>query len=70
VTTSDGNTPQAKISRIIAQAAPAAKKQKQKQQLTQQPSIIHISGNGNVVAGRDVHIHHYYGAGARKPQKV
>ncbi len=60
MTTSDGNTPQEKIAKIIAKAAPAAKKPRKttkKQPLTPQAGVIYVAGNGNVVAGGDVTQH-------------
>ena len=64
MTTSDGDTPRAKIAKIIEKAAPAAKKPrktKEKQALTPKPGVIYVAGNGNVVAGGDVtnHVYHH-----------
>jgi len=60
VSTSDGNTPQAKIAQIIQKAAPATKKPRKttkKQELTPPTNNITFTGNGNVVAGGDVTQH-------------
>lgn len=53
-----------------AQSSKKPKKTTQKQSLTPRHGVIYMAGNGNVVAGGDVHIHHHYLDGARKPQKV
>ena len=65
MSTSDGNTPQSKISQIIQKSAPAAPKPRKttvKQALAPTPGVIYVAGSGNVVAGGDVtnHVHHHH----------
>jgi hypothetical protein len=58
VTTSDGNTPQEKIAKIIEKAAPASPKRS-----AALPQVV-VYGNGPVtVTSGDVHIHHYANCG-------